>query len=299
MVSERARGERVRLARRLVERYPELSFTHAKQVVAAGQVTVGGEVATDPGLWVAANAEAVWERDRPRRRVRPRLDIVHEDDDVVVVVKPAGLLTQPTPAGERDTLFGRLADALGRGRVRPYLAVVHRLDREASGLLVFARNLGALHALQGQLRAHRLTRRYLAIVEGRLAQEAGTFDRALAGDGTRERRHVAKPGESGRPAVTHFRVRERLAGATLVEVELETGRTHQIRIHFAAAGHPLLGERVYRRPGAPPPPAALARLALHAAELAFIHPRSGERLRSTSPLPGELVQLVDGLRSRG
>jgi len=288
---------RRRFARLLVERYPELSFSRAKEVIAAGQVDLEGRTATDPGQWVSAQAKIAWRRDRPRRR-QYEVEIVYVAGEVVVVEKPAGLLTQPTSSGEKETVIGLLSDRLGRREgKRPFLAVVHRLDKETSGLLVFARSLPAQRALQEELKERALTRQYLALVEGAVRGEAGTFDRALAGDGVHEKRHVVRRDETGRAAVTHWQVRERLAGATWLEVSLETGRTHQIRIHFSAAGNPVVGEWVYRPSGGAPPPIAFGRLALHAARLAFVHPGTGERRVFESALPADLVALLARLRS--
>lgn len=295
----RGAGTGERLARRLCRERPELSYTRAKRVIEAGQVLVGGVVERDPGVFVAPGIAVDFDAARP---VLPRgestvpVDILHADDDVVVANKPAGLLTQPTPADERDTLVARVARALAkRGGQRPWIGVVHRLDKETSGLVVFAASRRALAALQEQLLERALSRVYEAVVEGDPAADGGTFDRPLVGDGTRRRRWVAAPGERGKHAVTHWQVVARHGIATRVEVRLETGRTHQIRIHFAAAGHPVVGDRVYRRPDAPPFPIDVPRQALHAAELGFLHPADGRPLRFTAPRPADLERLLAAL----
>jgi len=288
-----------RLARRLCREHPELSHTRAKRVIEAGQVRVAGVVARDPGSFVAAAVAVDFD---PARPVLPKgeatapVEILHADDDVVVANKPAGLLTQPTPAGERDTLLARVARALAKpGGRRPWVGVVHRLDKETSGLVVFATSRRALAALQEQLLERALSRVYEAVVEGDPARDGGTFDRPLVGDGTHRRRWVAVPGERGKPAATRWQVVARYGAATRVRAWLETGRTHQIRIHFAAAGHPVVGDRVYRRPDAPPFALDFPRQALHAAELGFLHPADGRPMRFTAPRPADLERLLAAL----
>ena len=293
-----APGER--LARRVQREHQELSFTRAKRAVESGHVRVGGEIVQDPGFVVAAGARVVFDPALPAlaRPLERRVEIVHADEDVVVALKPAGLLTQPTPEREQDTLVSRVSLALARRRgERPYLAVVQRLDKDTSGLIVFATSRRGLESLQAQLGERSLGRVYEAVVEGDVEGEAGTFDRDLVGDGTHRRRWVAHPGERGRPAVTHWSVERRFGVATLVRVTLETGRTHQIRIHFAAAGHPVLGDRVYRRRGGDPP-APFPRLALHAAELSFSHPADGRPMRFQAPRPPDLAALLNKLATK-
>ncbi len=292
-------SDRNRLGRVLQALHPELSFSRAKRAILQGQVRVDGELRRDPGLWVEPGQSVVWERDRPVQRTPEalRVELLQADSEVAVCVKPAGLLSMPTPEREKDTLLSRLALAVKRktGR-RPFLAVVHRLDRDTSGLVVFATSRPAQASLQAQLLDRSMSRIYDAVVAGRVEGEAGTFGQALVGDGLKRRRWVVRPGEAGKMAVTHWRVVERLRGATRLRVSLETGRTHQIRIHFAAAGHPVLGERVYRVDEGKRDRSGLSRLALHATELAFRHPADGRPMRFTAPLPEELERLLERLR---
>ena len=172
--------------------------------------------------------------------------MLHEDSHVLVVDKPAGLLTVPTEAREKDTLWSRALHYLQhRYGGRPYAGIVHRLDKDTSGAVVFARSRAALHALQARFREHAIDREYVALVEGG-PPDAGTLDADLV----REpglRRAIARPGQEGRRAVTRFRTLERFADAAMVSVQPETGRTHQIRVHLSAAGYPILGDRVYGR----------------------------------------------------
>jgi len=291
----------VRVARALQAKHPELSFTRAKHEVSVGRVRVGGLVIDDPGAWIDPGARLEWSPDAPagRRARATAVELVHADEDVVVAVKPAGLLTQPTPDREKDTLLSRVGLELARrrGGERGFLAVVHRLDKETSGLVAFATSRKGLAALQAQLEDHTMHRVYDALVEGSVYEDAGTFQQDLVGDGTHRKRWVAKPGTRGKPAVTHWRVVKRMPIATRVRVELETGRTHQIRIHFAAAGHPVIGDRVYRPGALPRFPVAFRRLALHAGELAFAHPRDGRTLRVTAAPPEDFRRLLDKLES--
>jgi 23S rRNA pseudouridine1911/1915/1917 synthase len=288
-----------RLARVVQELLPELSFTRAKRAVTEGQVLLGGVICRDPGALVPAGAEVRWDRDRPADRtpIELRIELLHADDDVAVVVKPAGLLSIPTPEREKDTLLSRLALAINRRRgERPFLAVVQRLDRDTSGLVVFATSRRGQASLSHQLLDRTMSRVYDAIVEGEIRGEAGTIDAALIGDGIRRRRWVVRPGERGKPSVTHWRVVERLAGATRLRVSLETGRTHQIRIHLASIGYPVVGEPVYRAGEEEELKISFPRQALHAGELAFRHPADGREMRFQTPPPEDFEQLLTRLR---
>ena len=272
-----------------------LSRRAAREAVRSGKVDVDGTPADEPGREVPAEARLDYRPDRPRRRrVRTRLSVLHEDRDVLVVDKPAGLLTVPTEAREKDTLWARALRYLQlRYGGRPYAGIVHRLDRDTSGAVVFARNRDALHALQDRFRAHAIDREYVALVAGSLP-EHGVFDADLV----REpglRRSVARPGQTGRRAETHYRTLEQFPKASLVSVRPQTGRTHQIRVHFSAAGHPVLGDQVY---GAGTSADAASRQMLHARRLGFPHPRTGEPLAVEAPIPEDFESALAALRSR-
>ena len=279
-----------------VARKFELSRRSAREAVRSGRVDVDGRTATEPGADLAADAFVDYRPERPRRRaVRSRLSVLFEDRDVLVVDKPAGLLTVPTEAREKDTLWTRAIAYLQlRFGGRPYAGIVHRLDRDTSGALVFARNRESLHALQERFRTHAIEREYVALVEGDLSG-SGRFDADLV-HSPGLRRSVAGPGESGRRAVTRYRSIERLGGATLVSVRPETGRTHQIRVHFSAAGHPILGDRVYG--GRKEAERRAPRQMLHARKIGFPHPRSGEAVSAESPLPEDFSRVLEELRAR-
>jgi 23S rRNA pseudouridine1911/1915/1917 synthase len=291
----------IRIVRRLRELYPDAPASRLKRAVLDGQVTVAEKVVDDPGALVAANAVAVWNPNRPiRRRVEAALKVLYEDEDSIAVLKPSGLLTHPTEAKEKDTLLARVSTYVQRrhkGRTRTYVSVVHRLDKETSGILVFARSRRGLVELQAQLRAHAMDRRYLAVVEGDVAGDAGSFDRDLVEDRGDRRRGVAGPGEKGIRAVTEWRVTERFGIATLVEARLKTGRTHQIRVHFAHGGHPLVGDKVYRDPRRPRFPVSFGRQALHAGRLGWVTPE-GKKVQVEAEPPEDFKTLIAELRRR-
>lgn len=270
----------------------------AREAVRSGRVDVDGATRDEPGADVPESARLTFHPERPARwRVRSRLSVLAEGSDFVIVDKPAGLLTVPTAERERDTLLARTLEYLHlRHRRRPFAGVVHRLDRDTSGAVVFARNRPALRYLQELFRAHRIEREYVALVEGAL-QDSGVLDADLVRDAGLGRRGVASRGAAGKRAVTRYRVEERFAGATLVSVRLETGRTHQIRIHFAAAGHPVLGDVVYGRRDRPAPFDA-PRQMLHARRLGFPDPQTGEPVRAESPIPADFETLLLRLRRK-
>jgi 23S rRNA pseudouridine1911/1915/1917 synthase len=218
----------------------------------------------------------------------PQPRIVHLDDALAVVEKPAGLVVHPAPSHTGPTLVSELAEVLGGGADPERPGIVHRLDKGTSGLLVVARDDAAHAALQAQVQRREVERVYLALAGGRLSSRTGTID-APIGRSARERHRMAVSGAASRQARTHFEVRELLPRESYVEVKLETGRTHQIRAHFAAIGHPLTGDATYGgaiRYG-------LERPFLHAHRLAFAHPVSGERLSFSSPLPADLEAALE------
>jgi 23S rRNA pseudouridine1911/1915/1917 synthase len=222
---------------------------------------------------------------RTRRRGR-KFHIVYEDDVLVVVDKSPLVLTVPTAKGETNTLVQLLQRVVFPTRSHARLEIVHRLDRETSGLLVFAKDRASGDRLRAEFRRHAPEREYVAIVAGAIGGDEGTFDSHLVTGKSLTRRR-ARPGEGGERAVTHFRVIARRAGATTVRVRLETGRRNQIRVHFAEAGHPVLGDTRYRREIARHALWPYKRLALHAAVLGVRHPATGELMRWESDVPRE------------
>jgi len=222
----------------------------------------------------------------------PELRIVHLDEQLAVVDKPAGLVVHPAPSHQGPTLVDELAEILGGGGDPERPGIVHRLDKKTSGLLVVARDDETHAALQQAVREREVERVYLALAGGRLASRTGTID-APIGRAARQRHRMAVSGAASREARTHFTVLELLPRETYLEVRLETGRTHQIRAHFAAIGHPLAGDVTYggaQRYG-------LRRQFLHAHRLAFRHPRTGEPLEFSSPLPADLAAVLEAARA--
>ncbi len=222
----------------------------------------------------------------------PELSVVHLDDALAVVDKPAGLVVHPAPSHSGPTLVSELGEILGGGEDPERPGIVHRLDKGTSGLLIVARGDEAHAALQAQVQAREVERIYLALAGGRIASRTGTID-APIGRAGRQRHRMAVSGAASRQARTHFTVRELLTLESFLEARLETGRTHQIRAHFAAIGHPLTGDTTYggaRRYD-------LRRQFLHAHRLAFDHPFSGERLEFESELPDDLASALEAARA--
>lgn len=222
------------------------------------------------------------------------IDIVYEDGDVIVVNKPRGLVVHPAAGHERGTLINALVhrgvslSPLGGG-LRP--GVVHRIDKDTSGLVMFAKTDLAYHRLAEQLREHTVRREYVAIVHGVIGHSEGTIEAPIGRDPKNRQRMAVV--ESGKPAVTHFHVTERFPAYTVVACGLETGRTHQIRVHFAYIGHPLAGDPLYGRRHTLP----IDGQALHARTLGFDHPKTGAPLEFVSPLPDDMERLLNGLRT--
>ena len=224
------------------------------------------------------------------------LDVVYEDNDVIVVNKPVGMVVHPAPGHPDGTLVNALLyhckDSLSgiNGQLRP--GIVHRIDRDTSGLIIAAKNDRAHLALAEQLQDHSLFRLYHAVAVGGFREESGTVDAPIARHRTdRKKMAVCRPGE-GRDAVTHWQMVDSRNGYSHITCRLETGRTHQIRVHMASIGHPLLGDTVY---GAKKPWPGLAGQCLHAAQLTFTHPSTGERMTVEAPLPGWFTAVLTRL----
>ena len=216
--------------------------------------------------------------------------IVHSDDHVVVIDKPPGLVVHPAPSHKGVTLVELLGDLPGGGE-RERAGIVHRLDKDTSGLMVVARDEAAHTELARQIKAREARREYLALVEDALDSRSGTIDAPL-GRHRRRRTRMAVRGSGQREARTHFEVIEQLPADTFVRARLETGRTHQIRVHFAAIGHPVAGDPEYGNAGRH----GLERQFLHSARLAFTHPVTGEEVEFSSPLPPDLEQALAAAR---
>lgn len=224
------------------------------------------------------------------------LEILYEDSDVILVNKPKGMVVHPAAGHSDDTLVnGLLYHCKGNlsginGVLRP--GIVHRIDKDTTGVLIACKNDKAHHCLAEQLKEHSVTRRYQAIVHGVIREEEGHID-APIGRNEKDRIKMAVNERCGKRAVTHYRVRERFRDSTWIECRLETGRTHQIRVHMASIGHPLLGDTLY---GPAKQPYALEGQTLHAAVLGFIHPTTGNYLEFEAPLPAYFIELLEKLR---
>jgi 23S rRNA pseudouridine1911/1915/1917 synthase len=281
--------------------------SQAKQLVDAGKVRVDGVVRKASfGLRAAMRVEVDLPL-APVTTIEPEalpLDVLYEDADLLVIDKPPGMVVHPAPGARRGTVVNALVHRLGRlegvgAALRP--GIVHRLDKDTSGVLVIARTAAALEALARQFRARTLHKRYLALVHGEVRGREGVIDRPIGRD-PRERKRMSTRSRQGRTALTRYTVLERLRGATLLAVAPETGRTHQIRVHLAAVGHPIVGDAVYggRRRGMRADSAAVLaavpRQALHAESLTFAHPANGRTMTVTAPLPADLRRVLETLR---
>ncbi|MDY6907808.1 MAG: RluA family pseudouridine synthase [Chloroflexota bacterium] len=284
----------VRLDRYVADECADLSRSSVQRLIEEGLVTVNGRAAR-AGLKLNAGDRIVVMAPPPQATVpQPEaipLRIVYEDGDVLVVDKPAGLTVHPAPGHPEHTLVNAVLahcpDLGGTGSdARP--GIVHRLDRDTSGLMVVAKSERAYRSLTEQMRSRTVTKRYLALVEGHLSPEQGIIEAALGRDPQRRMRMAVV--SQGREAVTRYRVIEYLDGRTLLEVTPETGRTHQIRVHLAAIGHPVVGDQVY---GSRSP--LVARQFLHAWRLGFELPGSGERAEFEAALPSDLEAALKGL----
>jgi 23S rRNA pseudouridine1911/1915/1917 synthase len=299
-----------RLDRYLVAQLSFLTRTSAQQLIEDGAVLVNGKT-SKVGYALRLHDQVDAQRVHPQsqqKNVQPQelpLEIVYEDADLLVVNKEAGMVVHPSPGHSDDTLVNALVARYPElqqeeGDQRP--GIVHRLDRDTSGLLLVARNVRAQAALIDQMKRHEVIKRYLALVQGVVALDKGSID-APIGRNPRNRQQMAITLQDGREARTHFRVLERFSRHTLLLLQLETGRTHQIRVHLQAIGHPVVGDPVYttgptRSAGPTTPGRAqthlpLTRQFLHAYQLEFVHPTSGETLQFEVPLPEDLAAVLE------
>ena len=272
---------------------PDLTRSAAQRLLEAGAVRLAGRPVrknyrTAPGDVLEVDIPAPQPVDLVPQDIP--LDIVYEDGDVIVVNKPVGMVVHPAPGHSDGTLVNALLYHCGNtlsginGTLRP--GIVHRIDRDTSGLIIAAKNDAAHLALSAQLSDHTLARTYECLVMGNLRQDSGTVDAPIGRHPT-DRKKMAVNTRNGRRAVTHWEVIARYNGVTHVRCRLETGRTHQIRVHMAHIGHPILGDTVY---GAKKPVPGLAGQCLQAVELRFIHPRTGEPVTVTCPRSAEFEQ---------
>ena len=277
-----------------------LTRSQAARLIAEGRVRVNGKPAAKSarlsgGETVTVDVPQLRETALPPQDIP--LDVVYEDDDVIVVNKPTGLVVHPAPGHPDGTLVNALLHHCGDslsgigGEKRP--GIVHRIDRDTSGLIIAAKNDAAHLALSAQLKDHSLSRTYECLVTGNMKQDSGTVDAPIGRSSADRKKMAVVP--TGRRAVTHWEVVARYPGVTHLRCRLETGRTHQIRVHMAYIGHPILGDTVY---GAKKPVPGLTGQCLHATGLRFIHPRTHEPVELTCPLPEEFTRMLAKLEKK-
>lgn len=290
----------VRLDRYLSDQLAELSRSYIQKLMEEGQVQLNGRPGKASAKVKAGDTVLVTLPEAVEPEILPEdipLEILYEDADVILVNKPKNMVVHPAAGHYTGTLVNGLMyhcreDLSGiNGVLRP--GIVHRIDKDTTGVLIACKNDRAHNAIAAQLKEHSITRRYRAIVHGNIKEEEGTVDAPLGRHpADRKKQAVQRDGE-GRRAVTHYRVLERFRDYTYIECELETGRTHQIRVHMAYIGHPLLGDEVY---GSGREPFHLEGQTLHAMVLGFVHPTTGEYMEFEAPLPAYFEELLEKLR---
>ncbi len=289
----------VRIDKYLAEQLPDITRSYLQKLLKDGSVQMNGKpVKTSTKTAAGAVIElTIPEPEEPE--ILPEdipLDILYEDSDVILINKPKDMVVHPAAGHYTGTLVNALmyhckGDLSGiNGVLRP--GIVHRIDKDTTGVLIVCKNDKAHNALAEQLKEHSITRKYRAIVCGNLKEDEGTVDAPL-GRHPQDRKKMAIVRTGGKRAVTHYRVLERFGNYTYIECQLETGRTHQIRVHMASLGHPLLGDEVYGRVKSP---FKLEGQTLHAMVLGFIHPTTGEYMEFEAPLPEYFEKLLEKLR---
>ena len=291
--------QQMRLDKYLAEQFPEQTRSYLQKLIKDGEVLVNGKN-VKTGYQLSKGDEVSVNIPEPKELdVEPQkmdLDIVYEDDDVILINKPKGMVVHPAPGHTTDTLVNGLLyhckDNLSgiNGVARP--GIVHRIDRDTTGILIVCKNDMSHNSIAAQLKEHSINRRYRALVHGNLKEDTGTIEGPI-GRHPIDRKKMAINERNGKPAVTHYTVLERFGNYTLIECKLETGRTHQIRVHMTSIGHPLVGDEVY---GPAKCPFKLQGQSLHAMVLGFVHPRTGEYMEFSADLPEYFEDLLRKLR---
>ena len=292
-------NQQMRLDKYLADQFPEQTRSYLQKLIKDGEVLVNGKnvkagYALSKGDEVSVNIPEPKELDVEPQKMD--LDIVYEDEDVILINKPMGMVVHPAPGHTTDTLVNGLLyhckDNLSgiNGVARP--GIVHRIDRDTTGILIVCKNDMSHNSIAAQLKEHSITRRYRALVHGNVKLDQGTVEGPI-GRHPVERKKMAINERNGKPAVTHYTVLERFGNYTLIECVLETGRTHQIRVHMTSIGHPLVGDEVYGP--AKCPFKGLQGQCLHAMVLGFVHPRNGEYMEFSAELPEYFEDLLKKL----
>ena len=291
--------QQMRLDKYLAEQFPEQTRSYLQKLIKEGSVLVNGKI-VKTGFQLSKGDEVSVNIPEPKELdVEPQkmdLDIVYEDEDVILVNKPKGMVVHPAPGHTTDTLVNGLLyhckDNLSgiNGVARP--GIVHRIDRDTTGILIVCKNDMSHNSIAAQLKEHSINRRYRALVHGNLKDDTGTIEGPI-GRHPIDRKKMSINEKNGKPAVTHYTVLERFGNYTLIECKLETGRTHQIRVHMTSIGHPLVGDEVY---GPAKCPFKLQGQCLHAMILGFVHPRTGEYMEFSADLPAYFEDVLRKLR---
>ena len=292
----------VRIDKYLAEQLPDITRSYLQKLLKDGSVQMNGKPVKASTKTAAGAVIALTIPEPEEPEILPEnipLDILYEDSDVILINKPKDMVVHPAAGHYTGTLVNALmyhcrGDLSGiNGVLRP--GIVHRIDKDTTGVLIVCKNDRAHNALAEQLKEHSITRKYRAIVCGNLKEDEGTVDAPL-GRHPQDRKKMAIVRSGGKRAVTHYRVLERFGNYTYIECRLETGRTHQIRVHMASLGHPLLGDEIYGRAKSP---FKLEGQTLHAMVLGFIHPTTGEYMEFEAPLPEYFEKLLEKLRKSG
>lgn len=287
---------------------PQISRNRIQAMIKGSHILVNGKP-EKTGYKVKLGEQVTLDMpERPVRQVLPEaipLNVIYEDSHIIVLNKPPGLVVHPAPGNYTGTLVNALLyhygslPSLGRemqGNERERAGIVHRLDKDTSGVMVVARTHEALRSLSGQFKNRLVKKKYVALVAGVIKKGSGTIEASL-GRHVKERKKISVHTHSPREAVTSFVVKERYGNATLVEVEIKTGRTHQIRVHMAHIGHPVLGDRVYgSSKSTKPGEGGIARQMLHAESLSLLHPETGHPMTFSAPPPRDMMEVIEKMR---